>query len=53
MQDFKDIICSVGFPIAGCIGMFYIYTKTLTLINVSLARLEQKLDDLIMVMKQK
>ena len=53
MQDIKDLVCSVGFPIAACIAMFYLYTKTLNVLSESITRFETKLDDLILTLKTK
>lgn len=47
MNAFTTMIGSVGFPIAACCAMFYLYNKQLTLLNelkVVMTKLLAKLD---------
>lgn len=37
-------ISSVGFPIAACIGLFYLYDKTIKDLTVTLSKIDVTLD---------
>ena len=39
-----SIISSVGFPIAACCGLFYLYKETITDLTLTLAKIDTTLD---------
>ena len=52
IQTIVSAISSVGFPIAACIGIFYLYdktikdiTNTLNTVNNTLQKIDRKLDN--------
>lgn len=44
IQDFVNIISSVGFPIVACCGLFYLYDKTIKDIINALDNVNQTLN---------
>lgn len=46
MDEFAQMISSVGFPIAACVGMFYMYNKILTDLTIALTRIEDTMLDM-------
>lgn len=51
-----SIISSVGFPIAACVGLFYLYDKTIKDLTLTLSKIDSTLDgvaDAIKTMKEK
>ncbi len=52
-MDYTDIINavgSVGFPIVACIGIFYLYNKTITELVNSLVNVTKTLDNVNMTL---
>lgn len=39
-----SIISSVGFPIAACVGLFYLYDKTIKDLTLTLSKIDSTLD---------
>lgn len=46
MNEIATLISTVGFPIAACIGMFYLYNKTITGLTETLTSMNHILVDL-------
>ena len=40
-------IGSVGFPIVACIGLFYLYDKTIKSLTITLAKIDGTLDSIV------
>ena len=39
-----QLISSVGFPIAACVGLFYLYQKTIQELTITLASMEATME---------
>ena len=52
MDEFNTLISSVGFPIAACIALFYLYNKTVTELTVTLTRIEGTMTELVHEIKK-
>lgn len=39
-----SVISGVGFPIAACIGLFYLYDKTIKDLTITLSKIDSTLD---------
>lgn len=49
-MDANDIITaigSVGFPIVACVGIFYLYDKTIKNLTITLAKIDRTLDSIV------
>lgn len=46
MNDIVQIISTVGFPIAACCGLFYLYDKTIKELTNTLNKLEIAISEL-------
>lgn len=46
MQEIVQIISTVGFPIAACCGLFYLYDKTIKDLTNTLNKLEIAISEL-------
>ena len=44
MGEIAQIISTVGFPIAACAGLFYLYDKTVKDLTITLAKIDATLD---------
>lgn len=45
MEDtIVQLISSMGFPIVACIGLFYLYDKTIKDLTITLAKIDSTLD---------
>lgn len=44
MEEIAQIVSTVGFPIAACAGLFYLYDKTIKDLTVTLAKIDATLD---------
>ena len=44
MEEIAQIVSSVGFPIAACAGLFYLYDKTIKDLTIALAKIDATLD---------
>lgn len=44
MDEIAQIVSTVGFPIAACAGLFYLYDKTIKDLTVTLAKIDSTLD---------
>lgn len=44
MGEIAQIISTVGFPIAACAGLFYLYDKTIKDLTITLAKIDATLD---------
>ena len=40
-------IGSVGFPIVACVGLFYLYDKTIKSLTITLAKIDRTLDSIV------
>lgn len=47
VEAISQIISTTGFPIAACLGMFYIYNKLMSELFPVLAKIEKTLDVLL------
>ena len=47
-----SIISSVGFPIAACVGLFYLYVKTIKDLTVTLTKIDTTLDGVMDAIKK-
>ena len=47
VQMISQLISTTGFPIAACVGMFYIYNKLMTELFPVLSKIETTLDILL------
>lgn len=48
-MDFATLtqaVTSVGFPIAACVGLFYLYDKTIKELTQTLAKIDNTLDNM-------
>ena len=46
IADATQVISTVGFPIAACVGMFYLYNKTITSLTEAITSMNHVLGDL-------
>lgn len=46
VADLTQMISTVGFPIAACVAMFYLYNKTVTGLTETLTSMNHTLGDL-------
>ena len=46
VADITQMISTVGFPIAACVAMFYLYNKTVTSLTETLTSMNHTLGDL-------
>lgn len=44
MNELVQLISSVGFPIVACIGLFYLYDKTIKDLTVTLGKIDTTLE---------
>lgn len=44
MGEIAQIVSTVGFPIAACAGLFYLYDKTIKDLTITLAKIDATLD---------
>ena len=44
MEEIAQIVSTVGFPIAACAGLFYLYDKTIKDLTITLAKIDATLD---------
>ena len=51
-QEVITAVSSVGFPIVACIGLFYLYDRTITLEFFHFLRPEQKFESLVALKQQ-
>lgn len=43
-NEIVTLISTVGFPIVACIGLFYLYDKTIKDLTITLAKIDSTLD---------
>lgn len=46
VSQIATVISTVGFPIAACVGLFYLYDKTIKDLTVTLAEVAKTLDNI-------
>lgn len=45
IASITQVISSVGFPIAACVGLFYLYDKTIKDLTITLAEVAKTLEN--------
>lgn len=43
-ESIVQLVSSMGFPIVACIGLFYLYDKTIKDLTITLAKIDSTLD---------
>lgn len=43
-ESIVQLVSSMGFPIVACIGLFYLYDKTIKDLTITLAKIDATLD---------
>ena len=46
VNDIVTLICSLGFPIVACVGMFYLYNRTLKDFTITLNGIASEIKEL-------
>lgn len=46
-QNIIQIISSVGFPIVACVGIFYLYDKTIKELTVAIGKIDQTMEQIL------
>lgn len=44
IEPIVQLVSTVGFPIVACIGLFYLYDKTIKDLTITLAKIDSTLD---------
>lgn len=44
IEPVVQLVSTVGFPIVACIGLFYLYDKTIKDLTITLAKIDSTLD---------
>ena len=47
LQEWVNLISSVGFPIVACCGLFYLYDKTLKQLVATLGKMADGIEELL------
>lgn len=44
IEPIVQLVSTVGFPIVACVGLFYLYDKTIKDLTITLAKIDSTLD---------